>query len=442
MADAGALQVALSPEIKTAFDGYQRTVEAFKTSNDERLKGIEERFADVVKAEETKKINDALDALKEDINKQFVELKRAGANNNGNEAKEKSFAMYDAEIAALDTYVRKGFNAGIAAVNALGQKAKELGFEQKDLSTVVLADGGVAVRPEWEAEMIEVVEEISDLRPICGIMESGTGEKKVLVDKGGAQAAWAGELEDRIRTAHAQLAERTFVADELYALNFITETMKEDAVFDVMAWVMENATEAIARTEGAAFINGDGAKKPKGILRQTIVADASWAWDKLGYIATGKSAAFDESFPGNSTGPVSAANGADVLFRAIHALPKKYRVNGDWVMNRLTLAEVRMLKDGNGQYMFKDALTTSGFLSQLLGYPITEAEDMPDIAADTYSIAFGDFRRGYKILDRSGISLKRDDITAPQFDKIYIRRRVGGDVGDFQAIKLIKFGTS
>lgn len=443
---AVAKEVALTPELKQAFDGYQSAVDAFKKSNDTRLDGIEKRFEDVVDREQVKTINDALAQLKSDIAAQFAELKRAGgANDNDDdyyERGEKFGQLLDFESAAMDTYVRKGYNAGVRAVQSLGEKAVELGFEKKDLSTVVLEDGGVAVRPEWEADMIDIVEEISDMRQICGVMETGTAEKKVLVDMGGAAAAWAGELEERLRTAHATLAERTFTTDELFALNFITETMKEDAVFDIMAWLMENATDAIARAEGAAFINGDGNKKPKGFLRQTIVANSAWAWGKLGYIVTGASAGFLPSVPGSQVGPSASTNGADVLFRVIHSLPKKYRVQGDWVMNRLTLAEVRMLKDAEGNYLFKDQLTQSGFLSQLLGYPITEAEDMPDIAADEYAIAFGDFQRGYKILDRTGISVKRDDITAPQFDKIYVRKRVGGDVADYQAIKLVKFGTA
>ncbi len=443
MAD-GAGELKMTPEVKAAFDKYQNAVEAFKAANDERLDGINKQFDDVVKKEEVAKINTALDTFKEEINKAIVELKRApaGGDDEYYKAQENKSSLYHAEMDALDIYIRDGADAGKQAVQGLSAKAKELGFERKDLSTVILADGGVAVRPEWEAEMIELVEEISDMRQICGVLESGTAEKKVLVDKGGAVAAWTTELADRIKTAHAQLEERTFVADDLYALNFITETMKEDAVFDVMGWLMDNATEALARAEGAAIINGDGMKKPKGILKQTLVADASWAWGKIGYLVTGASGAFAPSVPGSTIGATGGTNGADVLFNVIHSLPKRYRQNCDWVLNRLTLGAVRMLKDGDGNYLFKDALTANGFLSQLLGYPIMEAEDMPDIAADAYPIAFGDFNRGYKIIDRTGISVKRDDITDMQFDKVYVRRRVGGDVADYQAIKLVKFGTS
>ena len=430
MAD-GAVNI-LTPEVKAAFDKYQSTVEAFKGSNDERLAGIEKKFDDVVKRDETDKINAALNELKEDINKQILELKRAdrqGGDDDDYELDVKYGQLVREEVKALDMFVRGGQHAGHVAVRNLRDQCKALGFdEKKDLSTVIMEDGGIAVRPEWEAEMIEIVNEISDMRQICGVIESGTAEKKILVNRGGAVAAWTTELAERNKTATAQLEERSLVANELYALNFITETMKEDAVFDILSWMTEEATEAIARAEGLAIISGDGVKKPKGILSQTLVADASWAWGSLGFLSTGASGAF-----------AGSGLGADILFDAIHALPKKYRARADWVLNRLTLAAIRKLKDGDGNYVFKDSLTQQGFLSQLLGYPITEAEDMPDIAANAYAIAFGDFQRGYKIIDRIGMSVKRDDITEPQYDKVYMRRRVGGDVADYQAIKLIKF---
>lgn len=439
MADgAGALPV----EIKQAFDRYQGAVEAFKTANDERLDGIEKKFDDVVKNDEVKRINEALDELKANVNTQFVELKRSGrgGSERDEEYEKKCDQVYDAEMKALDVYVRGDRAEGITLFNEAKNLAATL--ELKDLSTVIPEDGGYMVRPEHEAEMIEIVEEMSDIRQIARVIETGTGEKKFPVDMGGAAAAWTDELAARTKTAHANIKERSFFANELYAFNFLSESLKEDAEFDVVAWLMNNATKAIARAEGAAFVNGDGHKKPKGFLNQTIVANASWAWGKLGYIVTGASAGFAPAVPGSQVGPSASSNGADCLFNLIHSLPKLYRNNCDWVMNRLTLAEVRKLKDADGNYLFKDALTANGFLSQLLNYPIMEAEDMPDIAADSYSIAFGDFNEGYYILDRTGISVKRDDITEPQFDKVYFRRRVGGDVADYQAIKLLKFGTS
>lgn len=432
---------AVSAEMKAAIERFEKTVVEFKAANDERIKGVEKKFDDVVTNEKVDKINVAIDEFKEAVNKQLAELKRAGAGGGADDDFEKkAYEIQDLELKALDLYVRGDPDEGKRAFALAKKRAEEL--ELKDLSTVIAEDGGYLVRPEYEAEMIEIIEEISDIRNIARVMESGTAEKKIPVDMGGAAAAWTTELATRVKTATATIKERSFVASELYAYNFITETMKEDAEFDIMAWLTTNATQAIARAEGAAFVNGDGVKKPRGFLQQTIVADASWAWGKLGYIASGAAGDFAPAVPGDQLGPTAATNGADCLFDLVHSLPKLYRANGDWVMNRLTLAKVRKLKDAEGNYLFKDQLTQSGFLSMLLGYPITEAEDMPDVAADAYAIAFGDFSRGYLILDRTGISVKRDDITDPEFDKVYLRRRVGGDVADYQAIKLLKFAAS
>jgi len=429
-------------EIKKAVEDFLRTAEEARGKNDQRLANVEKKFDDVVTRDELKKLEEAETKFKADVNAAIAELKRSDRGGDEGEAEfdEKRAEIYGMEMKAMDLYVRGDKEEGQRLFAEA--KAHAVKLELKDLSTVITEDGGYLVRPEFEADMIEIVEEMSDIRRIARVMESGTGEKKIPVDMGGAQAAWTTELAARTKTAHAQLKERTFVASELYAFNFITESLKEDAEFDIMEWLMTNATEAVARAEGAAFVNGDGNKKPRGFLNQTIVANASWEWGKIGYLATGAAGAFADAVPGSQVGPTGATNGADCLFDLVHSLPKLYRANCDWVMNRLTLAKVRKLKDADGNYLFKDQLTQSGFLSMLLGYPITEAEDMPDVAADAYAIAFGDFNRGYYIIDRTNISVKRDDITEPQFDKVYIRRRVGGDVADYQAIKLLKFAAS
>lgn len=429
-------------EIKASIEKYLSVSQEALTKNETRLANVEKKFDDVVTREEQKKLDDALTEFKKEINEAIVELKRApkGGSEGDAEFEQKADQVYAAEMKALDVYVRGDRQEGMRLFGEA--KALATTLEVKDLSTVLPEDGGYMVRPEHEAEMIEVVEEISDIRRIARVMESGTGEKKIPVDMGGAQAAWTTELAARTKTAHANIKERTFVASELYAFNFLSESLKEDAEFDVVEWLMSNATEAIARAEGAAFVNGDGHKKPRGFLNQSIVANASWAWGSIGYIATGAAGDFAPAVPGSQLGPSASTNGADVLFDLVHSLPRLYRANCDWVMNRLTLAKVRKLKDADGNYLFKDQLTQSGFLSMLLGYPITEAEDMPDVAADSYSIAFGDFNRGYYIIDRTGITVKRDDTSEPQFDKVYFRRRVGGDVADYQAIKLLKFSAS
>ena len=184
-----------------------------------------------------------------------------------------------------------------------------------------------------------------------------------------------------------------------------------------------------AQQEGTAFVSGNGTNKPKGFLSETTVAEASWSWSKLGYVATGVSAAL----------PVS--NGSDALIDLVYALKAGYRQNASWVMNRKTQGVVRKLKDTAGNYLWQPAATADG-RATLMGFPLVEAEDMPDIAANSYSIAFGDFQRGYLIVDRKGVNVLRDPYSAKPYVLFYTTKRVGGGVQNYDAIKLMKFGVS
>ena len=184
-----------------------------------------------------------------------------------------------------------------------------------------------------------------------------------------------------------------------------------------------------AQQEGAAFVNGDGTNKPKGFLQYTTVAEASWAWTKIGYVATGTAGAFDPDAP------------IDAVIDLVYALKAGYRQNATFVMNRKTQAAVRKLKDADGQYLWQPPTQANGHAS-LLNYSIVEAEDMPDIAANAFAIAFGDFKRGYLVVDRQGVRVLRDPFTAKPYVLFYTTKRVGGGVQDFDAIKLLKFAAS
>jgi len=176
-------------------------------------------------------------------------------------------------------------------------------------------------------------------------------------------------------------------------------------------------------------VNGDGVNKPKGFLSYTTVAESSWAWTKIGYVATGAAGAFD------STAPV------DAIIDLVYALKAGYRQNGVFVMNRKTQAAVRKLKDAEGDYLWSPPTQQNGRAS-LLTYPVVEAEEMPDVAANAFAIAFGDFRRGYLVVDRQGVHVLRDPFTAKPYILFYTTKRVGGGVQDFDAIKLLKFAAS
>ncbi|SDG36946.1 phage major capsid protein, HK97 family [Pelagibacterium luteolum] len=172
---------------------------------------------------------------------------------------------------------------------------------------------------------------------------------------------------------------------------------------------------------------GDGVNKPTGFLTADTVEEGDWAWEKLGYVATGTDGGFGASEP------------ADALIDLVYALKAGYRQNATWLMNRRTQGAVRKLKDAEGNYLWQPAASPEGRAS-LMGFPLVEAEDMPDIAADSFSAAFGDFRRGYLIVDRQGVNILRDPYSAKPYVLFYTTKRVGGGIADFDAIKLLKFG--
>ena len=208
-----------------------------------------------------------------------------------------------------------------------------------------------------------------------------------------------------------------------------SQTLLDDSAVDIEAWIADEVRVAFAAQENKAFVTGNGTDKPKGFLDYTQVADASWNWGNIGYIATGVDGDFAGTDPEHD------------LFDLIYTLNAGYRGNATWVMNRSTQAEVRKIKDGDGNYIWQPA-TEAGARPMMLGFPIVETEDMPGIGSDETAIAFGDFQRGYLVVDRIGIRVLRDPFSSKPYVLFYTTKRVGGGVQDFGAIKLLKFGTS
>ncbi len=200
-----------------------------------------------------------------------------------------------------------------------------------------------------------------------------------------------------------------------------TQTLLEDSYADIDEWLADEVDAAFSIQESNAFVSGDGNNKPKGLLNYQSVADSSHTWGKLGFVQ----------------GDFGQSDAGDQLINLIYAPKSQFRTNGRFVMNRRTAAEVRKLKDGDGKYLWAPGV--SGEPSTVLGYPVTEMEDMPNIAGGQVAIAFGDFRKGYLIADRQGARVLRDPFSAKPYVLFYTTKRVGGGVQNFDAIKLMKF---
>ena len=320
---------------------------------------------------------------------------------------------------AFGAYLRTGEDDGLRGLN----------IEEKAMSTAVAGDGGYLVDPETSASIQSVLRSAASLRQVSNIVNIEATTYDVLIDSTEAGAGWATETAGSVESSTPTIERISIPLHELSALPKISQRLLDDSAFDIEAWLAGRIADTFARSEAAAFVNGDGVDKPIGILTKPTIADDSWSWGSLGYVATGTSGGFNSSSPG------------DGLIELVYALGARYRANASFVLNSKTAGIVRKIKDAEGRFLWTDGLT-AGEPARLLGYPVLVAEDMPDLATDSYSIAFGDFGSGYTIAERPDLRILRDPFSAKPNVLFYATKRVGGDVSDFAAIKLLKFGTS
>lgn len=391
-----------------------RAFEAFKEANDERVALGEKRSGDVVLEEKLARLNSTLDAQARRLDE--ITLKNARPAIGGERAQLRSASALEHK-AAFEAYVRSGEAAGLRAL------------EIKALSAGSNPDGGYLVPPEVETQIGQRLTAISPIRGIAGVRTISSNVYKKPFMTAGPAVGWVGETDARTQTTSPTLDELSFPAMELYAMPAATATLLEDAAVNIDQWLAQEVEQVFAAQEGAAFVTGDGSNKPKGFVEYTTVAQASWSWGNIGYIASGAAGAFPSSNP------------SDVLVDLVYAVNAGYRQNAVFVMNRKTQSAIRKFKDSTGNYLWQPPAVAGGRAS-LMTFPVIEAEDMPDIAANALSIAFGDFNRGYLIVDRAGVGVLRDPYTAKPYVLFYTTKRVGGGVQDFDAIKVMKFAAS
>ena len=321
-------------------------------------------------------------------------------------------------------------DAGKAAfVNGYLRRGSEV--ELKSVTGTVPADGGYAVPQEIDAAIDATLRDISPIRSIANVVRVGSAGYRKLVTQNGVTSGWASESATRPETATPTFNEIVPSFGELYANPAATQAMLDDAAFDVESWLAEEIATEFAKAEGAAFVNGDGVHKPKGFLRSAVAStgDATRPFGTLQYVAAGAAGGF------------ASANPQDRLIELVHALRAPYRQGASWVMNASTLATIRKFKTSEGAFIWQPGLS-SGQPDMLLGYPVVEAEDMPDIAAGSLSIAFGNFRAGYLIAERTETSILRDPYSNKPYVHFYATKRLGGAVTNSEAIKLMKFAAN
>ncbi len=305
--------------------------------------------------------------------------------------------------------------------------------EFKAMSVGSDPEGGYTVTPFMSSEIMSVIHESSPIRAVARVVTITTDRFEEIEDRGDdLDCAWVSETQGRPATATPALGKLVISPGEIYAFPQATQRLLDDSGFSIENWLMTKIGEKMARKESTAFVNGDGIGKPTGFMTLPVAAtaDATRAWGTLEYLATGTSAGF-------GTDPA----GAEKLIDFVHKMKTAYRTDAVWCMNKKTIGTVRKLRDAAGRFIWQDSLA-AGQPDRLLGYRVVEAEDMPDIAANSFSIAFGNFRRGYVIVDRQGVRILRDPFTNKPYVGFYTTRRVGGNVQNSESIKLLKFGTS
>ena len=395
-------------EVRSAMRDFLSAFEEFKHANDARLDALEEkRGDDVVLNEKIDRINTAVTEQKAKVDALALKSKRPALH-------EGAAHVPDERKEAFQRYMRAG------DATAMELKALNVGTD---------ADGGYLAPEETERLVAAAVQDISPIRQIASVREIGANVYRKPVSNGDAATGWVAESGARAETASPTITAIDFPTMELYAMPAATQTLLDDSVVDIEQWLADEVQSEFAIQESAAFVSGSGTNQPKGFLSYTIVEESVRAADELGYVATG----VDGAFP--------ASNPSDVLLDLIYTPKQAYRANGRFVLNRSVLGQLRKFKDTDGNYLWQPS-TQAGEPARLLGYPVTEAEDMPDIAANSHSIAFGDFRRGYLIVDRVGVRVLRDPYSSKPFVLFYTTKRVGGGVQDFDAIKFLKFSVS
>jgi len=392
---------------KQAMSDFATTFEAFKTANDERLAAIEaKQTLDPLVEQKVERLNATLDAQQKHIDRLAIT------------------ANQPARVRGLDQGMSETKSAWVSYIRT-GDQMSLKALEGKSL-TANDGEGGFIVPLETESAIEKALSESSPFRAISTVRAVGSPQFRKPVSSGGAASGWAGENEARPETQAPVLELVEFPVGELYAMPAATQTLLDDSVADVDQWLADEVRDVFAAQETAAFVSGDGINKPRGFLDYPQQSEASHTWGNIGYVTTGTDGGFDPNAP------------IDALLDIIYAPEPRYRAQASFMMNRRTVSMVRKFKDADGHYIWQPAIEAGG-ASSLLGYPLTEIEDMPDVESETTAIAFGDFRRGYLIADRQGVRVLRDPFSAKPYVLFYTTKRVGGGVQDFNAIKLLKF---
>lgn len=429
-------------EIAKSVADLMKTFEEFKAANDQRIVAVEKKgTTDVVLAEKVDRINDEITRQHKELQTKLQEVeKKANRPSIGGDRGDK----IEAEVKSFNAQLRghaqrlsrslpaevdaEAYGIYTKAVGTYLQHGKE-GMSADEIKSAQIGtdpSGGYLVTPEMDAAIDRVVTSVGAMRSLATVRQIGSASlKKIAQTSGVAFGGWGNERTAPSETATPDLDELEFTPGTCWAAPRATAELLEDASIDVASWLVGEVDLIFDENESSGFISGNGINKPRGLLSYDTVANAAYAWGKIGYVRTAAAAGF------------AAANPSDRLIDLMHAPKRQYRGGASFLMTDTTLAAIRKFKDGQGNYLWVPGLQ-GGVVGVLMGKPVVTDDFMDELGANKFPVAYGDFKRGYLIVDRRGTVVLRDPYTAKPYVIFYVTRRVGGGVQNFEAIKLMK----
>ena len=388
-----------STDIKALIEEQGKTFEAFKAAHQKELEDLKKGMGDVVQSEQVDRINTSVGELQAAIDAANTKIAAMSLSGTGPDA------VKDAEYTeAFQAHFSKG-------------------QVQANLNKGADPEGGFLAPVEWDRTITDKLVEVSAMRSIASVQNISTAGFTKLFNLRGTGSGWVGEEDARPETSTPTFGSMVITPGEIYANPGATQGMLDDAAIDLESWLANEVQTEFAKQEGLAFVAGNGVNKPNGFLSYATGAANAGA-NPLGAIGVDPAAA-------------TTAVTEDELLDLIYGTPASYTNGARFVMNRTTLGKIRKLRDADGRQLWQPS-SVAGQPSQLLAYPVTEMPDMPDMAANTTPIAFGNFARGYLIVDRTGVRVLRDPFTAKPKVLFYTTKRVGGAVVDPKAIRILQ----
>lgn len=387
-----------TPEIKALVESLNKAFADFKAEHNQQLEDVKKGNADALQALKVDAINAEISRLQksvDDTNTQMAAAQMGGATV-GN-VKDREYTE------AFQAHFKKG-------------------DVQAALSKGTGAEGGYLAPVEWDRTITDKLRLVSPIRSIATVQSISTAGFTKLFNLGGTASGWVGEAAARPATNTATFGSLAYNTGEIYANPAATQQLLEDSEINLETWLANEVETEFAAQEGTAFVSGNGTNKPTGLLTY-VTGGANAAAHPFGAITAINSGA-------------AAAVTADSIIRLIYSLPAAFTANARFIMNRSTMEAVRLLKDGQGNYLWQPSYI-AGQPPTLAGYPITEVPDMPNVAAAAKAIMFGDFARGYLVVDRTGINVLRDPYTNKPFIQFYTTKRVGGGLLNPESLKAL-----